>query len=148
MLRFFIVCAAALLAASCGGDSEVITGEIRVAPELVHDLDVGAGDKDVYPRVSSIFDCGPGLLYVVRDAACERGDDRPPDLRAYGLDCLEVAGGACREAGLYDVDAEPVELLGDLQLLLGSQPDAGRLLAVSQGSVEYDYFVVGHCFAS
>ncbi len=39
MLRFFIVWGVALLAASCGGGgSEVITGEIRVAPELVSEI--------------------------------------------------------------------------------------------------------------
>ena len=45
-----------------------------------------------------------------------------------------VAGD--REPGLDDVDAEPRELLGDLELLAARERDAGRLLAVAQGGVE------------
>ena len=45
-------------------------------------------------------------------------------------------GRGGREAGLDDVDLEPRELAGDLELLGGGQPGAGRLLAVAQGGVE------------
>ena len=51
-------------------------------------------------------------------------------------DRLEVAGRGGREAGLDDVDLEARELAGDLELLGGGQPGAGRLLAVAQGRVE------------
>ena len=57
------------------------------------------------------------------------------------LDRLEVAGRGDREAGLDDVDAEPGELLGDLELLGRVQRDAGRLLAVAQRRVEDQYSV-------
>ncbi len=50
---------------------------------------------------------------------------------------LEVAGRGDREAGLDHVDPEPRQLVGDLHLLGGVQRDAGRLLAVPQGGVEY-----------
>ena len=44
--------------------------------------------------------------------------------------------GGDREAGLDDVHAQPRQLVGDLQLLLHVQRDAGRLLAVAQRRVE------------
>ena len=63
------------------------------------------------------------------------------------LDRLEVARRGDREAGLDHVDAEPRELLGDLDLLLRVERDPGRLLAVSQRRVEdVDAVCVGHCW--
>ena len=47
------------------------------------------------------------------------------------LDALEVAGRGGGEARLDHVDAEPLELLADLDLLVRPQGDARRLLAVS-----------------
>ena len=116
---------------------------LRIAPELVHHLYVGAGDEDVYPRVCGVLDGGPRLLHVIGHAAGEGRDDGPADLRAYGLHSLEVAGRAGGEAGLDHVDAEPVQLLRYLQLLLCHQPNAGRLLAVPQRRVKDYYLVVG-----
>ena len=43
------------------------------------------------------------------------------------------------EAGLDHVDAEPLELAGDLELLARGQADARRLLAVTQRGVEDPY---------
>jgi hypothetical protein len=51
-------------------------------------------------------------------------------------DAVALARGRDRKAGLDDVDAQPVELAGDLDLLLRVQRDAGRLLAVSERRVE------------
>ena len=56
-------------------------------------------------------------LDVGRLSAGEAGDDRAFDLAGDRLDGLEVAGRGDREAGLDDVDAEPRELMGDLELL-------------------------------
>ena len=49
---------------------------------------------------------------------------------------LEVAGRGAREAGLDDVDSEPLELLRDRRLLVRLQRDARRLLAVAQRRIE------------
>ena len=54
------------------------------------------------------------------------------------VDGEEVAFRGDREAGLDDVDAQLVEELGDLELLLVGHGGAGRLLAVAQGGVEDD----------
>ena len=65
----------------------------------------------------------------------------PSTVREIVLHRLEVARRGDREAGLDHVDAEPRELLGDLQLLLRVQRDPGRLLAVAQRRVEDQYSV-------
>ena len=51
------------------------------------------------------------------------------------LDRAEVVVGDAREARLDPVDARRVERLGDLELLLGREDDADRLLAVAQRRV-------------
>src|SRR3954452_11898379 len=53
-------------------------------------------------------------------------------------DGREVARRGDGEAGLDDVDAEPRELVRDLQLLGLVQRDAGGLLTVAQRGVEDD----------
>jgi hypothetical protein len=53
--------------------------------------------------------------------AGEPGDDRTLDLAGDRLDGLEVAGRGDREPGLDDVDAQPGELMRDLELLHGVQ---------------------------
>ena len=49
---------------------------------------------------------------------------------------LEVALGGDRKARLADVDAQPAELVADVDFLLDVQRRAGRLLAVAQRRVE------------
>ena len=78
----------------------------------------------------------PGGIDVGLVGSGQAADDRPLDLARDRLDGLEVAGRGDREAGLDHVDAQARELLGDLDLLLGVQRDAGRLLAVAQRRVE------------
>ena len=56
----------------------------------------------------------------------------------------EVAFGGDGEAGLDDVDAHLVEEAGDLQLFLVGHGRAGGLLAVAEGGVEDDDFILGH----
>ena len=63
------------------------------------------------------------------------------DLAGDRLDRLEVTGRGDREAGLDDVDTETAELVRDLQLLLGVQGDARRLLAVAQRRIEDTYAI-------
>ncbi len=83
-----------------------------------------------------------GAGHVVGRRSRQGRDDRRVGLGADavgdGSNPIEVTGGGDREAGFDNVDVQPRELLGDLQLLLGVQRDAGRLLAVAQGGVEDD----------
>ena len=73
--------------------------------------------------------------------AGQRRDHRAVDLAGDRLHRLEVAGRGDREAGLDHVDPESRQLLGDLELLLGVQGDARRLLAIAQRRVEDQYSV-------
>ena len=56
--------------------------------------------------------------------------------RATSQTLSKSPGLAIGKAGLDDVDAQCVEEIGDLQLLLEGHRGAGRLLAVAQGGVE------------
>ena len=77
-----------------------------------------------------------GGVDVFLHGAGERGDRRPADRPRHGADAFEVAGGRARESGLDDVHPEPLELHGDLRLLMRLQGDARRLLAVAQCRIE------------
>jgi hypothetical protein len=78
----------------------------------------------------------PGAVDVGRVGAGQARDDRPLDLAGDGLHGLEVARRGDGEAALDDVDAQPRELVRDLELLLAIERDARGLLAVPQRRVE------------
>ena len=99
-------------------------------------MDVARRDEHVEVRPLGDADRLDGPLRVAVAAAGERRDRHALRLAGDPLDGLEVAGRGGREAGLDDVDLEPDELAGDLELLGRGQPGAGRLLAVAQGRVE------------
>ena len=99
-----------------------------------------------------VLDRVPGGVDVGHVGPGQAGDHRTLDRAGDLLDRLEVARRGDREAGLDHVDAQPRELLRDLQLLLRVQRDAGRLLAVAQRRVEDQYSVgvlrSGSCHSS
>src|SRR3954468_22939887 len=91
------------------------------------------------PLTSSRVDCRWGSVWGVGGVrAGEPGDHGAVDLAGDRLHGLEVARRGDREAGFDDVDAQARELVGDLELLLRVERDAGRLLAVAQRRVEDD----------
>ena len=104
--------------------------------ELVLDVDVRGRDERVDPRARRVLDRAPGGVDVRLVGARQPADHRALDVAGDLLDRLEVAGRGDREARLDHVDAEPCELLGDLDLLLRVERDPGRLLAVAQRGVE------------
>ena len=112
--------------------------------ELVLDVDVRRRDERVDARARRVAYRPVGGVHVADMNAREPGDHGALDLAGDRLDGLEVARRGDREAGLDDVDAQPRELVGDLELLGRVQRDARRLLAVSQGGVEDENAVVGH----
>src|SRR4029079_4870152 len=87
-------------------------------PELVLQVDVARRNEDVEVGPLGDADRLDRPLRVAVAAAGE-GRDRDGTLRVLGdpADGLEVAGRGGREAGLDDVDLEPGELAGDLELL-------------------------------
>ena len=92
-----------------------------------------------------VLDRVPGGVDVGHVGPRQARDHRALDGAGDLLHGLEVARRGDRKARLDHVDAQPRELLGDLQLLLRVQRDAGRLLAVTQSRVEDQYFVGGAC---
>src|SRR5205814_1004367 len=80
--------------------------------------------------------------------ARERADGRLLHMAGNRLDRLEVAVARCREAGLDDIDTQPLELTSDAQLLVLGHRRPGRLLAVTQRRVENDQLVAHVCPSS
>ena len=109
--------------------------------QLVDDVDVRGRDEGVDPRRAASRTACAGRVDVGELRPREPGDHRALDLARDPLDGLEVARRGDREAGLDHVDAQPRELLGDLELLRRVQRDARRLLAVAQRRVEDQYSV-------
>ena len=104
--------------------------------QLVLEVDVAGGDEDVQVRPLGDADGLHGPLRVAVAAARQGRHGHALGLLGDAVDRLPVAGRGGREAGLDDVDVEAHELAGDLQLLLGGEPGAGRLLTVAQRGVE------------
>ena len=107
------------------------------------EVDVAGGDEEVQVRPLGRQQRLDAALRVAVAAARQPGHGDALRLRRDALDGLEVARRGGREAGLDDVDVEPGELAGDLELLGDGEPGAGRLLAVAQGRVEDAYGHVG-----
>ena len=111
--------------------------------ELLLHVQVAGGEEDVDPgRLAALQRLG-GARDVAVVGARERAHGRALDRLGDRLHRLEVAVRRRREAGLDDVDLEPLELARDAQLLVLGHRGAGRLLAVAQGGVE-DEQAVGH----
>ena len=128
--------AAQLLAAVADPADRLGEGLFAGQLELVLEVDVAGRDEDVQVGPLGDLDRLDRPLRVAVAAAGERGDGDALRLLGDPVDGLEVARRGGREAGLDDVHLEADELAGDLQLLGGGQPGAGRLLAVAQGGVE------------
>ncbi len=109
--------------------------------ELVLAVDGARGEEEMQPRTRGVAYRRPGPVDVLGIAPGETGDHRALDLPGDGLDRLPVAARGHREAGLDDVDAEIGKRAGDPQLFRLRHRAAGRLLAVAQGRVEYQYAI-------
>lgn len=82
---------------------------------------------------------------VVFHRARQRRNRYPVADRAHNLlDRLKIARGRRREPRFDDVDVQPLQLLGKLDLLLHVQFCAGHLLPVAQRRVQNDNVTV-HC---
>ena len=117
---------------STAGGEHLLAG----GAELVLEVDVAGGDEDVEARALGDADGLHRPLRVAVATAREGGHGHALRLLGDPVDGVEVAGRGGREAGLDDVHVEAHELARDLELLLGGQRGAGRLLAVAQGRVE------------
>ena len=110
-------------------------------PEHGVHVDVAGGDEHVQPRRRGRADRLPRRIDVAVVRAAERRDDGALRDLCDATDCVELSGGGGGKPGLDDVHAQACELFGDLELLAGTQRDAGSLLAVAEGGVEEPYVV-------
>ena len=110
-------------------------------PEHVLHVDLRGRDEDVDPEPVGALQRLGGALDVAGHHASERRDHRALHAGRDLADGVELAVGGDREPGLEDVDVQPGELLGDLDLLVLRERDAGRLLPVAQGGVEEPDYV-------
>src|SRR4030095_11804582 len=110
--------------------------------ELMLDVDVARRDEGVDARGLRVLDRVPAGARALPVVSRQPAYDRSVHLARDRLHRLEIARRGDREAGLDDVDAEPRELVGDLELLLLVERDPGRLLPVAQGRVEDLYSVL------
>ena len=74
--------------------------------------------------------------------ARQRADRRVLDLAGDRLHRLEIAVGGRGEAGLDYIHAQALQLARDAQFLVLGHRGTGRLLAVAQGGVEDEDFIV------
>jgi len=69
------------------------------------------------------------------------------DLTGNALDGVQIPRRRGREPCLDDVDSEPRQLPGDLQLLIGVQRGSWRLLAIPQSRIKDDDVIPIHAVA-
>src|SRR3989304_3053416 len=112
---------------------------LAVLGELVHEVDVGRREEDVDARRRGVPDRLVARVDVALDGARQAGDARPAHFFGHRLHSLEVARRAGGKARLDYVDTEPLQLVGDLDFVVDVEGDAGRLLAVAQARLEYQY---------
>ncbi len=99
--------------------------------EFVFEMDVGRGAERVNARMSRIMQSLRGAGDVLFRGATERGNLNCLALSRDGPDGGKVAFRSYRKAGLNDVDAEILELIGHPDLLGQVHWATRRLLAVT-----------------
>lgn len=99
------------------------------------------------PRPCGIPDSVPGNFDVMLGTTGKRSNPSTANLVGYSFNCLEIPSRGDWEAGLDDVDAQRFEFVCDAQLFSGVHAATRRLLAITQGSIEYQK-TVGHAINS
>ena len=141
------------------GAARILTGELHVIgvaqgvldgadPHLQHvfealfqlalHVDGGGGDEGVDAKRLCHFQGFASGIDVFLQGASQGADPAVLDVAGDGLNRLKIAGGGDGETHFHDIDTEPLQRLGDLQLLLDRQAGRQRLLTITQGGVEYD----------
>src|SRR5208282_447389 len=104
--------------------------------KLVLQMNVRSCQKNMDARVRRSLQCLPGAVHVADTSTSQARDDGTPHQGGDALYGFEVAIGGDGEPRFDHVHAEPVELLGQAQLLLHIHAAARRLLAVTKRGVE------------
>ena len=109
---------------------------VRPRPKLLLHVQRAGRKEDVDAGARRIRERSRRGLDIRRARAAERGDRDVLCRARNSAHAFEVAGRGGREAGLDHVDAEPLELLADLHLLVRAQRDSRCLLTVPKRCVE------------
>ena len=109
---------------------------VAAQAELLLHVERAGREEDVDAGARRTLERSRRGVDVRRARAAERSDGDVLRRVRDGAHAFEVAGRGGREAGLDHVDAEPLELLADLHLLVRPQGDSRRLLAVPKRRVE------------
>mmetsp|Transcript_56948 Transcript_56948/g.133549 ORF Transcript_56948/g.133549 Transcript_56948/m.133549 type:complete len:310 (-) Transcript_56948:83-1012(-) len=109
--------------------------------ELVLHVDVAGGDEGVDARELGTLDRLRTALDIRLGRTCEAADDRgvllTPDRVCNLLHCEKIIRRSDRESSLDHVDAQAVQLLSNLELLLAGHAAPRALLSVTQRRVEH-----------
>ena len=101
---------------------------LRAGADFVHGTVNGIGERAGNVAVQRVVDVGS-------DPAGEAGDRRIEIEIGHPADAVAFAFGGTRATGLDHVDVGGRQRLGDLDLLIGGQRDAGSLFAIPQRGV-------------
>ena len=104
--------------------------------QLVFEVDVRGGEKHMEARPGRARQSLPGTIDIGRDGPGQAGDDGPAHRGSNGLHRFEVTIRRNGEAGLDDVHAQAVQLLGEPQLLGRRHAEARGLLAVAESRIK------------
>jgi len=88
-------------------------------------------------RTGGVPNCIPGDFDVVPGATGECRNARVANLVGDAFHGFEISGRSDREAGLDYVNSKRLESVRKAQFLAGIHTAAGRLLAIAEGSIEY-----------
>ena len=104
--------------------------------QLVFQMNVRGGDKDMDPRRPGVFQGFPGCIDIARGRSRKAGNLRAPDLLGDLLYGLEIPGRAAGEPGFDHVHVQTLELAGEDQLFPQVHAGSGRLFSVPEGGVK------------
>ena len=104
--------------------------------QLVLQMNVGAGKKDVNARTARRFERACGGFDVLLLGARKAGNLRPTHLAGNQLNGCKVALGGNGKASLHHINAQRFQLPGHAQFFRGVHAASRRLLAVAQRRVE------------
>jgi hypothetical protein len=93
----------------------------------------------VYARISGLLYRLPGVIHGIGVGMGQGADSSLLYLLGDQADRLEVPGRSDGKTCLDYIDAEPLQLTGDLQLLLKVKCSPRRLFAITQRGIEYDH---------
>src|SRR5581483_8088783 len=116
--------------------------------QLVLEMDVGGGEKDMDPGTRSMLQSLPCTLDVLTTRTGQASNDRPADRRGDRSHGFKIAVRSDGKSGFNDIHAEAIQLPRKAQLFFHIHAAAGGLLAVSQGGIKDSYACAFHAQTS